>query len=289
MSSTQVGQHEAVGEAHHPEDVARHPRRGGRGPRTRTPRSRGRGPRPRPLPSARQRSIPARSRAVPRPSPCRSAATAMPRSCRAGWTPDGRALPLQEGDDAHRRAVVVDRGRGGTFPLVVAREDDVGVGPPVPQDRPAQVVRASTGRPRGCGSGRGGGETGPGRVCSRMRARRSGDLVAMAAGDDLQPDGQAVGGQAGRHRDGRVPAEVGQHRERRGHGRPRPPGRRPPSAAGPSAANAGIAVVGVSRTSISSNSAAACSVSVLPAPLDVGEPGDDPVLGLLQALTGVER
>ena len=69
------------------------------------------------------------------------------------------------------------------------------------------------------------------------------DLVVVAAGDDLEADGEAVGGEPRGHRHRRVPAQVGQHGERRGQGAgaaspPRSPGggpsaakRAPPSSA----------------------------------------------------------
>src|SRR3546814_1153744 len=46
----------------------------------------------------------------------------------------------------------------------------------------------------------------------------SSDLVPVAGGGDLQTDRLPLAGEAGGHRDRRVPAQVGEHRERRGHG-----------------------------------------------------------------------
>ena len=68
------------------------------------------------------------------------------------------------------------------------------------------------------GSGGAGGEAGPGRRLLEQAGQAEADVVAVVAGGDLEADREAAGGEPGRDRDRRVPAEVGQHGERRGHG-----------------------------------------------------------------------
>ena len=103
---------------------------------------------------------------------------------------------------------------------------------------------------------------GQGRVCSQMRARRRGDLVVVAAGVDLEPDGQpAAVRPAGtdtagfQHRLASIVNGVAEAPS----GRAGCPSM--VSGGGPSAGKAGTAVVGVISTSTSSNRAATSSTS----------------------------
>ena len=112
------------------------------------------------------------------------------------------------GDPADFGAVVAFLcSRAGELPHRRRRSRSTAAPTPPCSDGSVQV-RAS--RSPGRGGARGG-------LCSRMRARRRQTSSRWRRAVIMQADGQAVGRQPGRDRDRRVPAQVGEHRERRGH------------------------------------------------------------------------